>query len=322
VVLQHYLDGIQFALNDLEGDTTPSSLVSEESRIPEYAWFRTGDGAALLNRDRVVWRLNFDRKLGKAYFHPVALPDGSPLTWLSPPDHAWHRALWFSWKFINGVNYWEYVPGMGLTELVDIRTQLNADFSAGFEMELLYHPPEEETVMREERAIRVHAPDGEGRYAIDWRSTFEALGQDLLLNRTPPEGEPEGQSWGGYSGMSVRLARETTGWRIMDSEGRSGMACHRQPARWIGCEFLQTAAGREAGIAILDHPENLRHPPPSFVVLREDIPFVYYSPALLFEAPHTLPEGERLTLRYRILVYPGRAGKERLDQDWKAFADR
>ena len=143
-----------------------------------------------------------------------------------------------------------------------------------------------------------------------------------MLNRTPLPGEPGGQSWGGYSGMSVRLAKETAGWRITDSEGRSGMECHGQPARWVGCEFVQTGANREAGIAILDHPKNLRHPAPSFIVLQEDIPFVFYSPALLFKESYTLLPGERLPLKYRILIYPGRAGKGHLDAEWKNYAAR
>ena len=33
--------------------------------------------------------------------------DGTTLTWFQPADHRWHRALWFTWKKINGIVYWE-----------------------------------------------------------------------------------------------------------------------------------------------------------------------------------------------------------------------
>ena len=313
VVLQHYMDGIQFALGDLEADMTPTAG-------PALSWSQSEDRIALLSGGQEVWRLNLDRERGKAYFHPVGLLDGTPLTWLSPPDHVWHRALWFSWKLIDGVNYWEDGPEMGLTRLVSIEEKLSPDHSARIDLDVDWHPPGEPPVLREKRALAISAPDGEGRYAIDWRATFTALGEDRVLDRTPPPGEPGGVGHGGYAGMSVRVAKETRDWRIMDSEGRAGMECHRQGARWIAGDFVHTGAEVEAGIAILDHPENPRHPAPSFIVLTEAMPFVYYSPALLFDAPLTLPAGESLTLRYRVLVQPGRFDREWLDGQWEAFA--
>jgi len=320
VVLEHLLDGIQFALGDLAADTTPSNVEPLFMSDPQLELMRECGGVSLFNRGRTVWRVTNDRTLDKSYVHPLALVDGTLLTWLRPPDHVWHRGLWFSWKFINGVNYWEEVDGMGQTRVTAFRSDLGEDFSARFELELEYFPPDKPPVMKEERILTMSPPDGEGWYSIDWLATFTALGEDLLLDRTPPPEEPGGQSWGGYSGMSVRLARQTADWRIMDSEGRTGMECHRQPARWIGCEFIQTSAGREAGICILDHPANARHPAPSFIVLRADIPFVYFSPAPLFNEPLALPAGESLTLGYRILVYPGRKSVEQLDAAWQEFA--
>lgn len=319
-VLQHYLDGIQLALGDLEGNTTPSSVV--DSIRPYYLdWAKTRE-PALLCDDVTVWKLNLEDPAEKAYFHPLALTDGTPLTWLSPPDHVWHRSLWFSWKFINGVNYWEEVEGRGFTELREFgRDQSAVDFSAQYAMTLEYHPPFEEPVMREERHVRVSPPDERRGYQITWRTTFTALDQDVVLDRTPPADEPDGQSWGGYAGMSVRIAKETRDWRILDSEGREGLACHRQPARWIRADFARTDTGREAGIAILDHPGNQRHPTPSFVIQNPEIPFIYYSPAILFDGPLTLKAGESLSLAYRIVVHPGRQTNEWIDEEWKRFAE-
>jgi len=54
-------------------------------------------------------------------------------------------------------------------------------------------------------------------------------------------------------------------------------------------------------------------------VLDPSRPFVYYSPAVLFDAPYTLQVGTPLTLRYGVLVHPGRATREMLDDEWKSF---
>ncbi len=316
VVLQHYLDGIQFVLGDLEGNTMPSREAAE----PDLSWRRSKQGLALLNHGRIVWQLLYDQKLGKAYFHPLSLLDGAPLTWLRPPDHVWHRALGFNWKFINGLNYWEISPDMGRTDLKVIRDEVMDDFSARVELQIDYHPPGKAAVLKETRTLIVSPPDAAGRYTIDWQGDF-LVEQDLELNRTPPPGERDGKSWGGYAGMSVRLARETGAWKIADSEGRTGMECHRQPARWIACGFTQKSTKRKALIAILDFPLNRRHPPPSFIVLQEEMPFVYYSPALLFNEPLKLSAGENLQLRYQLVLSPGHVDRDHLDREWKNFAE-
>lgn len=47
----------------------------------------------------------------------------------------------------------------------------------------------------------------------------------------------------------------------------------------------------------------------------------YYSPAVLFRAPYTLPAGKSLTLRYRILIDTEQNEPGSLSEAWKAFAE-
>ncbi|MHC4737466.1 MAG: DUF6807 family protein, partial [Planctomycetota bacterium] len=65
-----------------------------------YHWRHNDSSLALVKNNKVVWQFNFDEKQRKPYFHPLSLTEGTELTWLRPPDHIWHRALWFSWKYI------------------------------------------------------------------------------------------------------------------------------------------------------------------------------------------------------------------------------
>ena len=87
----------------------------------------------------------------------------------------------------------------GLTEVVSAKVSAAEDFSARIELNLTYHKPDEPVVLRETRVISISAPDAQGSYAIDWRSTFQAGDQDLLLQG--------GTAGGGYAGMSARIAR-------------------------------------------------------------------------------------------------------------------
>ena len=304
-------------------DAVESSSVTGPK--PAYAWRQTDGSLAMLNHGRVVWQLNFDKKVGKPYFHPVCLTDGTELTWHRPPDHPWHYGLWFSWKYINGLNYWEEDRETGLsegrTEIRHVEVKPGDDYSADVAMELSYHPPGAPAVLMEDRRIGVSAPDDQGTYRIDWSSRFTAGDANVLLDRTPIPGEKDGQSWGGYAGLSVRLAKNLSGWQLADSEDRKDLAAHGQNARWTDFSG-QTAEGRAAGIAIFDHPDNLRHPSPGFVIMDPKVPFGYFSPALLFNQPYILPARKSLTLRYRVLIHPGRADKNLLEREWKSFSQK
>jgi hypothetical protein len=290
---------------------------------PRYDWRQTDNSLALLNGGRIVWQFNFDKKQGKPYFHPVCLIDGTKLTWHRPPDHPWHYGLWFSWKYINGLNYWEEdrKTGMseGQTEINNIEVKSHDNYSAQITMQLSYHPPRQPSVLTESCRIRVDKPDEDGRYRIDWTSRFTASVTDVLLDRTPIPGEKNGKSWGGYAGLSVRLAKNVTDWQLTDSEGRKDLEGHGKKARWMS--FAGRAGdNKDFSIAIFDHPENLRHPSPDFVIMDPKVPFGYFSPALLFHKPYTLPAGKSFSLKYRILIQSGRAEKNLLEAEWKSFA--
>jgi hypothetical protein len=296
-------------------------------RKPKYSWQHTDSSQALLNHGRIVWQLNFDKKEGKPYFHPVSLIDGTELTWLRPADHRWHRALWFSWKFINGVNYWEEDPKTGLspgrTELVEVKFWWHNDWladievmrrSADIEMMLSYHRPGGPAVLTEKRLIAVSAPDKNGRYHIDWHSTFTAGEKDVLLSRTPIPGEQGGMGWGGYAGLSIRMAEAARGFQFVDSRGRKDKQIHGKKARWVDFSG-ELPNGKEAGITILDHPENLWHPSPWYV--EKGMP--YFSPAVLFNKSYKIEAKKSLTLWYRILIHPGRMDKEALEREFKTL---
>ena len=297
---------------------------TQVNRSPHYTWRQTDSSLALLNHEQVVWQLNFNKKEGKPYFHPVCLTDGTELTWHQPPDHPWHRALWFSWKYINALNYWEEDRkthlSQGRTELVDIKVGPHDDFSARIVMALSYHPPDKPAVLTEKRVISLSAPDDQGRYRIDWHSIFTAGAEAVLLDRTPIPGEKGGQSWGGYAGLSVRVAKGISDWQVIDSEGRKNMQAHGKGARWMDFSG-QTATGSAAGIAVFDHPSNLRHSSPWYVAMNANVPFGYFSPALLFNKSYTLPSRESLAMRYRVLIHPGRADKDLLESEWRQFRE-
>ncbi len=283
-----------------------------------YQWQQTEDSLALVHDGQVVWRSNHPAGEGKPYLHPVALTDGTSLTWLKPADHPWHRAVWFTWKKINGLVYWEENRqglSQGRTEVLAVKTVADDDHCARIELDLSFHPPGKPAVLTEKRIITIGLPRDDGSYTIDWLGTFTAPGEDAVLERTPIPNQPGGVGHGGYAGLSFRMAKETRGWNVINSEGLTDGKTHGQKARWLAVSG-KTPDGKPAGIAIFDHPDNLRYPSRWYVA--KGMPYV--SPAVLFSEPYTLRAGKSLSLRYRILIRPGIMDSDVAQREWETFA--
>jgi hypothetical protein len=270
---------------------------------------------------KLVYSYHFAPDEGYPYIHPVSLPGGPVMSAFSPPDHPWHRGLWFSWKYLNGVNYWEFPKNRpnqpdGKTAVVDRADIAVTDSSATIRLKLEYSKGH--VILTEARELLAAVPAADGSYTIDWKSTFTAHDPEVVFQRTPPEKA----SWGGYAGLGFRASKTMREFKAVDSEGRVGrQQAHGKQARWL--DFSGVFGGKDepsvpAGIAIFDHPANPRYPTPWYLSDNAGLP--YFAPALLFAQPLTLHAGDSLTLKYRILVHPGLGDPTALENQYQAFA--
>ena len=284
-------------------------------------WKAEKDSLCLMAGEKVVYCWHFAAAGGYPYLHPLSLPGGPVMSALAPPDHPWHRGLWFSWKFLNDVNYWEFAPNHsqepdGKTMVVAPVTIHTTATTATIGLRLKYSKGQ--TVLTEQRELVASVPRADGSYMIDWRSTFTAGDRDVVFERTPPEKA----SWGGYGGLGFRAAKTMGQFRAIDSEGRTGRPqAHGKQARWMDFSGVFAVPGEKplpAGLAIFDHPSNPRHPTRWYLSDTADLP--YFGPALLFAQPMTLKAGASFTLKYRILVHPGLGEQPALEKEYQAFA--
>lgn len=281
---------------------------------------------ALVKDGAEVWRFRCDAaKSAKPYFDPVCVAGGPSLTWARPPDHAWHYGLWFSWKFLNGVNYWEEKAGEAAGETVwsAPAVETRADGSARIALALGYRPqPTAEPLLKERRTVEVSAPAADGSYSMDWTLVFTAGKEAVKLDRTPLPGEPDGKAWGGYAGLSVRFARafanvetvaSTVGRVPRDPSGRLDVtAAASEQNGFVG--------GKPYGVALLAHPSNPRAPGDWYPIENPAAPFFYLNAAFLLKSAYVMRPGETLTLRYRVCVHPGRWDAEVLRRAAAAYA--
>lgn len=286
----------------------------------QYQWKRGTDSFALQLGDQILWQFNYpDKPAVKPYFHPVALPGGSSLTWLSPPDHVWHLALWFSWKYINQVNYWEVNrQGVcdGLTRWSDIRFDAKPDFAGRIRLNLSYAPQKASApVLTEKRTIDISPPAPDGSYHMDWTMEFRAGKEDLALDRTPSTEK----SISGYAGLSARLAGELTDIQIAATADKGTMIGNRFGYPATATDFNGRIDNGEAGMAMFDHPSNPRHPTRWYVITEPKIPFWYMNAAMLQSEPYHLAAGKKMVLRYRIWIHPQRWSADRLETEFHRY---
>lgn len=292
------------------------AVIAGAAAPAKYEWKHDpGRELALLADGKPVWVFHFAVKDNWPYLHPLSLPGGPVLTGLSPKDHPWHRALWFSWKYINGVNYWEFKDTKdpasepaGRTELAgQEEVKIDAD-GALIAMDIAYRYAGV-AVMKERRVIRIGLPRQDGSYVIDWRGTFAALDHDVELNKDT-----------GYAGLFFRGSPNLAQPQYLNSEGVKGPDVHQKSAKWIDLTGVADPHFGLAGVAIFDHPDNFRFPTAWWRDRsRDDDDISYIGSAPLFTGLYVIPAGGSLQLRYRLLVHRGAPDAEALNREFEAF---
>lgn len=260
----------------------------------------------------------------RAYCHPILAPDGTPLTRDFPirttpgeeTDHPWHRSMWFAHSFMNGVDFWNEAGGdigrspaeKGKVEQIKL-IEVRGGTTGRIATLNRWIAPDGRVICTDSRVLEFGG-DTTARW-IDWQVTLQAPdGQPLLL----------GDNKDGT--MAVRVAQWMTAphkvggverggrGRIETSRGDTGSSAWGRRAEW--CDYTADRAGRTYGIALFDHPKNLRYP--TWWMVRPyglfgANPFGWHDFEGLKDEPHkgdhTLPAKGTLTLRYRFLFHLG-----------------
>jgi len=221
---------------------------------PKLSWEQSETSIALLNHGRRVWEHVHDREVGKPYMR-VGLLDGTELTrpWPVPAgyaknDHVWHKALWWSWKILNGHNFWE--ENQQGTEPTQVTVTKTREGAAQIDVTIAYHLPDQAPVLMEKRRINVSKPDAAGSYLIDWQATFTPVGpKDVVFAKYR------------YGGLSIRMAGEFCGggdspaWTFVADTENVTVNGTSVPTRWMAYQG-NTSTDQAATLAILAHPDN------------------------------------------------------------------
>ncbi|HSU52871.1 MAG TPA: DUF6807 family protein [Candidatus Dormibacteraeota bacterium] len=270
------------------------------------SWDRQADSIAGQEKGETLWKFSWSTNQGKPYFHPVRLLGGESLTALQPGDHPWHYGLWFSWKYINHVNYWEEDKkthrAEGPTCWDTPKITKHDDGSAEIKMSLRYLSPTNGAVMMsEEREIQVSAPKADGSITLDWTGRFTAGEQPLVLDRTPMPGEEHGAVNGGYAGFSLRAAQAPATCEFLTTDGpitsyETNRA--RPKCKAAACNITQN--NRTDGVAILSHVSNTGGDSTWYIINSPGMR--WFQPALLAPSPKKVKPNDTFTWKFRVVT--------------------
>ncbi len=269
----------------------------------------------------------------KPILHPLLAPGGVPLTrsWPvekgrpgEPQDHPHHESLWFTHGLVNGLDFWApraHAAGPdGPIPHVEHRSidVCESGQSGILETTSQWVDAEGRSVLTEHR--RMVFSGAPATRSIDVTLELVADAGDVTFGdtkegsfalRVRPELQPKDSN--GSKGAKGRL---------VNSEGLADGAVWGKRARWV--DYSGVIDGHPLGVAMLDHPANLRHP--TWWHAREyglsgANPFGIHDFTGEPEGTgnHTILSGEKLVLRYLVVFHQGDADAAGIDRRWKSW---
>ena len=264
----------------------------------------------------------FFRGATRPYCYPVLAADGTSLVRDFPmkqtegeeTDHPHHRALMFAHSDVNKVDFWnEGTAGTKFPKGSTVHDGFleTKDGAAGvIRVRNRWVDPDGKLIATDETTMRFRGA-GDTR-TIDYEVTIKALADAPLVMGDNKDGT-----------MAIRVAQWMTlphKYQKKDVAGAGHYvtaAGDRDAAAWgtraAWCDLFAERNGKTYGIAIFDHPQNVRHP--TWWMARDyglftANPFGQKDFEVAAKHPpgkgdYTIPAGGTLTLRYRFYFHMG-----------------
>ncbi len=286
---------------------------------------KTGHGATVKIDGKVF--TEYVAKSGtKPILWPIIGPTGKAMTRSWPMnadapksekrDHPHHRSFWMTHGSVNGVDFWSEGSKAGLIvnrklDIVDAGKSSSPAITAIND----WQTRDGKKVCEEAQTIRFGADDA--RRWIDFTTVIKATEGPLTF------GDTKEGAFGVRVSETMKVEAKLGG-KIVNSEGQTDGAAWGKPAKWV--DYYGPVEGETLGIAILDHPSNLRHPTTWHVRtygLFAANPFGLHDFSggdKNVDGKHTVEKGGTLTLRYRIVLHKGDEKEGEIAAAFEEFA--
>lgn len=249
------------------------------------------------------------------FIHPLRAPDGTIITDDFPVGHTHQHALFFAWtrtKFkTDTIDFWNQQLETGTVRHKTLKETYSGPLWSGFKTVLDHVSLKQNQVILEENWDVKAFPFGKYN-AIDLVGQQKNISEDtffLLKYHYGGLGLRGSKFWNQVDSMHFKTEAQ-----FLTSEGITSRidGNHTRPV-WTA--MYGEIDGKIAGLAVFDHPENIRHPQP--IRIHPDMPYFCLTPVV--ESEYSIPPGQVLNYKYRIVTFNGAPDKTELDAIWKAY---
>ena len=264
--------------------------------------------------------------LAKPYLHPLRSASGKIVTRRWPMeagfdeanDHPHHKGVFFGHQDVNKTNFWANEPAgrandLGKIVLKEVLQAKGGKRSGTIVTSFNWNDPKGKLVLTEKRTMTFYA--GGDTRVIDF---------DFLL---VPNGKVVfGDEKDGLFAVRVHkgLQEEKSIGRMVNEQGaETEKQVWGKPSDWV--DFQGKVEDEAMGIAIFDHPENLRHPTRWHARgygLFSVNPFCLaaFTNDKTQNGQYVLEADKTLRLRYRLVIHPGNAKAADIAGQYKKYA--
>jgi hypothetical protein len=250
------------------------------------------------------------------FIHPLWSPTGAILTNIHPSDHIHHMGIWMPWTKTQfegrHIDFWNLGKGQGTVRFVEFDSITNGPVFGGFRAEHehvdLTAPGGEKVALKESWDVRVYnLGSPEKRYWLwDLIATQRCAGGSLLY-----------QLKHRYGGLAFRGNGKwsSNNSNFLTSQGKTRKDGHATRGRW--CDMAGSTGKDWAGVTIMSHPKNFRHPEPMRIWQEGQIYF-NFAPSQL--GNWIMMPGRNYVFRYRFYVHEGKIIVADAERIWNDFA--
>jgi len=253
------------------------------------------------------------------YLYPVIGPNGENMTRHFPmkdgvesesQDHPHHRSIRFSHRDVNGYSFWAPDSKPNGTQ-AEVRLDKIAKCESGESGELVLHNTwlgDGKPLLKEKLRLRF-LPLPNREVLMDYDTELTAVSEDVTFRDQKDGGL--GVRVAGTMKVTDRKTKTGKG-TILNSKGDKNGEAWGKRAEWADY-FGPDASGKIVGIAMFDHPSNLRYPTHwharTYGLITANRfgtgAFEAKQGAKKGDGDYTIKKGETLKLRHRIFIHHG-----------------
>jgi Methane oxygenase PmoA len=268
-------------------------------------WLRDQKGMLNVDFDQGMFAMYHTKSGNKPFLFPLIGPNRQPYTRTYPmakipgedEDHPHQRSFWFTHGNVNGVDFWGEGPTSGRIEEFARTVVVEGPVLARLVTKNAWRTPAGQSVCDDERIMTFYR-------------TFDARVLDfevkIAANSGPVEFRDTKEGMFGIRVASSMDVDKKSGGKITNAEGLADQAAWGQASSWV--DYVGPVSDKTVGIAVLNHPSSFRYPTTWHVRtygLFAANPFGWHDFGKSEKGDYTIPAGQSITFRYRVILHEG-----------------